>query len=305
MKTAARFYFLVVSLSAFFMLNTGCEKASRTQIETSQNPAVIYGEDNRKDFNEVNDEDLKRVARSTIALISKELMTLDKPAGVYRFQKPATSLPLCPSERFRQQSTWAHCSGSLIAPDLILTAGHCVMDESDCRSARYVFDYALTGSEPVFLSVPQAQVYACAELIYTTAKRGPGDMAIVRLDRKVEDRAPLKMASQDLSFDDQVMMIGHPAGYPKKFTFDGKIRKLSDPHFFTVAIDAYTSNSGSSVFNQKTREIVGVLSSGEKDYTFTSNNCLISKVCAENECSGEDVTRIEEVKKHLPSPISN
>lgn len=305
MKASKFFSFSLPCVIIFSMLNAGCEKLSRSQIETAQNPAVIYGEDNRQDINQVNNQDVKKIARSTIALIAKELMTLDKQAGVYRFLKPAMSLPLCQSERFRQQSTWAHCSGSLIASDLILTAGHCVIDEEDCRSARYVFDYELSGSEQVFLSVPANQVYGCAELVYTTAKKGPGDMAIVRLDRKVEDRSPLKIATQELSFDDQVMMIGHPSGYPKKVTFDGKIRKLSDPYFFTVAIDAYTSNSGSSVFNQKTHEIVGVLSRGEQDYIFTDDKCLISKICAENECSGEDVTRIEEVKKHLPAETLN
>lgn len=304
MKTQIFFSIVAVVFNLILSSTLGCSEASqRQQVMNTQAPAVIYGKDNRQDVSEVTDQTLKGVAHSTVALISKELLTYDSAFKVYRFEKPASSLPLCPSERFREQSTWAHCSGSLIAPDLVLTAGHCVIDLQDCQSARYVFDYELTGKEQVFSVVSANSVYNCAEVVYTTARKNAADFALVRLDRKVEDRAPLKLARRAVGLEDQLMMIGHPEGYPTKFTFNGKVRDLSNEQFMKISIDAYTGNSGSSVFDQTTHEIVGVLSRGETDYV-RQNSCLVSNVCDEDGCRGEDVTRIEEVEKFLATFIS-
>ncbi len=286
-----------------FVLGCGQNKTQQLKEAEKLSP-VIYGEDNRKDYSEITDATLKEMARSTVALISKELMTLDTVFNVFRLEKNSTSLPLCSSEPFREQSTWAHCSGSLIGDDVILTAGHCVVDAKDCQSAYYVFDYKLDGREKIFSQVSANSVYTCSEIIYTSAHdKNLADFALIRLDRKVEDRKPLALSDKEVLIEDKLMMVGYPSGYPTKFTFDGKIRSLTQSNYMTIAIDAYTGNSGSSVFDQETHQIVGVLSRGEKDYVL-KNSCLVSNVCDEEVgCRGEDVTRIEQVKKFLPKDM--
>lgn len=282
---------------------TACDSNHKNQFTTQQASPVIYGEDNRKDFDEVSDTNLKEMAGSTVALIEKEKMTLDTVFNVYRFEKPSSTLPLCPSEKFHDQSTWAFCSGSLVAPDVVLTAGHCIEDEKDCKSTFFVFDYELHGKQKIFSQVSAENVFTCSEIIYSGAQKQAADFALIRLDREVKDREPLALSDKEVVYSDQLMMIGHPEGYPTKFTFGGKIRSLLSPSFFRIAIDAYSGNSGSSVFDQNTYKIVGVLSRGENDYV-RKNSCLVSNVCDEETgCRGEDVTRIEEVKKYLPKDM--
>lgn len=303
MKMAANFL-LAVLCGFIFSVIFGCGNNDRNKFDISQGNQVIYGEDNRKDFNEVNDPELLEMAHSTVALIDKSLMTLDTVFNVYRLEKSSSSMKLCSSERFRLQSTWSHCSGSLIGEDVVLTAGHCVVDEKDCRSAYYVFDYKLLGKDNVFSQVSANSVYTCAGVIYSNGEnRNLPDFALIRLDRKVLDRKPLALSEKEVAMEDNLMMIGHPSGYPTKFTFDGRVRNISHQNYITIAIDAYTGNSGSSVFDQSTHKIVGVLSRGEKDFV-SNNSCLVSNVCDEvSGCRGEDVTRIEQVKKYLPKDM--
>ena len=48
---------------------------------------------------------------------------------------------MCPDERFAAQPANADCSATLIAPDIMLTAGHCI---NSCGDSRFVFDYYVT-----------------------------------------------------------------------------------------------------------------------------------------------------------------
>ena len=47
---------------------------------------------------------------------------------------------LCQTERFRDQPIGAFCSGFLVAPDIIATAGHCV-NANTLGSCRFVFGF--------------------------------------------------------------------------------------------------------------------------------------------------------------------
>lgn len=63
-------------------------------------------------------------------------------------------------------------------------------------------------------------------------------------------------------------------------------------------LDTYGGNSGSAVFNDRTGEVEGILVRGEVDYTY-KGNCMVSNVCTDSGCRGEDVTYISEVLQFL------
>lgn len=281
---------------------TSCQQSREKSFfkpQENQNQNVVYGTDDRKDYRDVTDPQLRELARSTVALISKEHLIYDDVFDVFHFEKPDGSLPLCSEEPFNNQSTWAFCSGSLIAPDLILTAGHCVFDQKSCQKARFVFDYKLEGRENKIDLVKAENVFSCQEIIYSTETRNAADFALIRLDREVANRTPLELSDKEVTFQDKLMLIGHPAGYPTKFAFNGVARRMTNDQYIVAEIDAFTGNSGSSVFDQTTHKIVGVLARGEADYE-RKNKCLVAKVCGKEGCRGEDVTRIDVVKKYLP-----
>ena len=259
---------------------------------------IIYGDDGRKDYFEVSDLKLLTMARSTVALIDIQNLKYQPQNGVYNFVGNI-EFQMCLTEKFLNQPKIAFCSGTLIAPDLVLTAGHCIENAKDCNSTRLVFDYKLLNARSQISSVPAENVFKCAEIIQTTQSKNAADFAIIRLEKVAIGREPMQFSDRELTSHDSLMLIGHPAGLPTKFTMNGQVRNLIPDEYFTASLDSFSGNSGSAVFDQSTGLIVGVLSRGGQDYE-RKNSCYVAKACAENDCRGEDVTRALVVKKYLP-----
>ncbi|MBC7420275.1 MAG: trypsin-like peptidase domain-containing protein [Bdellovibrio sp.] len=294
-----RHLLLLITIFGLSIAMSGCGYSKKEKTgKASADSKIIYGDDGRQDYFEITDLSLLKLARSTVAIIDEDDLVLFPRENIYQF-RGTNDIPMCESEKFLKQPRIAYCSGSLIGTDLVLTAGHCVRDHHDCQSARFVFDYKLSNSHSKLQSVSPENVFRCHEIIKTTEAKNGADFAIIRLDRAVIGREPLKFAESELTYHTTLMAIGHPAGLPTKFTLNGKVRNLIPDLFFTASIDSFSGNSGSSVFDQQTGLIVGVLSRGDQDYE-RENSCYIAKVCQEDGCRGEDVTRISEVKKYLP-----
>jgi len=267
-------------------------------------PRVIYGDDNRLDLYDVKDPARLILADATVAVIlSSDLTTAGDRTNI-RTTKFGDDfeLPLCPTERFREQGTVAFCSGFLIAPDIIATAGHCMPNSvgtsNPCAQTRFVFGFGLTSPNKDLTSVPTSQVYGCKKIIKREQLDNAQDYAVVELDRPVADHMPLKLRqSGDPALTDELMVIGYPYGLPTKVADGGRIRSVNN--FFLVAsLDTYGGNSGSAVFNTRTNEVEGILVRGEEDFV-AQNKCLASNRCPQNGCRGEDATRISYVLPYV------
>jgi hypothetical protein len=55
-------------------------------------------------------------------------------------------------------------TGTLIAPDLIATAGHCVTNTNDCSKTRFVFN-AINTNVISGATIPADTVFSCAEIV--------------------------------------------------------------------------------------------------------------------------------------------
>lgn len=267
-------------------------------------PAVIYGEDNRIDLYQIggfNGAALRALAASTVALFEAENVT-EKDGRAHLTTEPyAERNKLCQDEPFYSQRSGAFCSGSLVGPDLVMTAGHCVTAENVCGRVKFVFDFAIREKGRFPDSVPKDAVYGCSAVV---AKAFGGDKepdwALVRLDRKVADRRPLPIRrSGRIRNGAKIFVVGHPSGLPTKVAGGATVRDNSPKSHFVANLDTYGGNSGSAVFNALTGRVEGILVRGEQDFEW-KGDCRVSKRCPDDGCSGEEVTKVSELASLIP-----
>ena len=106
--------------------------------------------------------------------------------------------------------------------------------------------------------------------------------------------------------------MGFPAGMPLKYAPNATVRDASNEASFVANLDTFGGNSGSGVYDQTSKKLIGILVEGEIDYKpDTSGTCNLINVCPDNGCTGETVagsarcafrklkTRIPETPKAL------
>ncbi len=265
---------------------------------------VIYGEDNRLDLYEVTDPMLQELALSTAAMIAKD--RLEQDGNFYDITADTLAdYGVCSGERFTEQLMPANCSGFLVGDDVLVTAGHCIQTMADCNKSNWVFDFAIAHEGDDVSRVKASSVYSCKEIIsrelndYTM-----NDFAIIRLDRKVTDRAPLRFRTEGkIEVGTPIVVIGHPTGLPTKVSAGANVRSVNDV-YFVANLDTFGGNSGSAVFNTETGEIEGILVRGERDYRYDyGRGCYVPNQCNNDECRGEDSTLITNL--NLNSILNN
>ncbi len=266
--------FLLLSLSAF---------ASPSD--------VIYGEDNRRDLVDETNPKYIQYAQATAAKVPTIFMRTVGKDVIFRTMT-LVDRGICDTERFAKQNTVAMCSGFLVGPKTLVTAGHCIKNINDCKNFRWVFDYATTVKDQTRITVTPKKVYSCKKVIsqhYDDIE----DYAVIELDREVKDRTPLAFRKTgSITPGTPVMVIGHPSGLPTKIADGANVRTL-DSHWFTANLDTFAGNSGSAVINTITGEVEGILVRGEEDYIDDpARGCKFAHQCENDQCRGEDVSLI-------------
>ena len=180
----------------------------------------------------------------------------------------------------------------------------------DCKYYDWMFDYEVDSSNRfTALNHSSENIYKCEKVIFATLTN-ENDYAIIKLDRKVTGRTPLKVRkNKKIELNEDLFVIGHPSGLPKKIAMGARVLKNSDKEFFTTNLDTFGGNSGSPVFNANTLEVEGILVRGRTDYTpdySKDKSCLRVNTCDNNglnckefdpDIDGEEVTRITELQR--------
>lgn len=264
---------------------------------------VVYGEDDRIDVLKTKNKHWRKWASASAARIYKYWFVKTEDEQGFKFDIIPSNLNVCPGEKFGDQISIADCSGFLISDDLLVTAGHCIEHKWDCLESYWIFDFQIDENNKTPTSFKNDQVYNCIEVIGNSSS-DDGDFAIIRLDRKVKNRVPLKLRQDNGIIDDSatLLAIGNPSGLPTKITPNGKILDNTGSIFFYTNLDTFFGNSGSAVINQETGLVEGILVSGDKDYTYNAKlecdqvvHCEVEGNCQD----GEGVQRISALLPYL------
>jgi hypothetical protein len=253
---------------------------------------VIYGVDDRKDLYRVTSAKVRKSAASVVALVKKRDLAR-QPDGSFVLATSSfqADYQLCGSEPFVNQPLGCFCSGFLVAPDVIASAGHCVKSAQDLADIRFVFGFRMNDAQIAQTTFPADDVYAGVSLIGRQLAADGTDWALVRLDRAVIGRTPVPLrTSGKVSATAKLFVIGHPCGLPQKYAPGARVRDNSRVPYFVANLDTYGGNSGSPVFNASNYKVEGILVRGENDFV-SNGSCYVSLVCPSTGCRGEDVTR--------------
>lgn len=306
---------LVVVLTGLALCLCAC-----VQIESDENDAigvveeaVVYGDDDRTEVYAHSDSNLRDLARfSTLALIRPSAIDSSDPTDVrINAASLEDSYGLCSDQRFLEQPTAAMCSATLIDTDLVLTAGHCATNLSECQSFQYVFNYYYEAAGDL-ATITTDDIYQCQALVVQRLAGGH-DYAIIQLDRPVaapHRPAPVFLADEALEDSAPVTVIGFGSGIPAKIddgghVIDGRPGTLD---YFVATTDTFGGNSGSGTYNAA-GQVVGILVRGETDYVSEGGCYVVNELPADpGPSSGEDITYVARALEHLcedegwPSP---
>ncbi|TWU16277.1 trypsin-like peptidase domain-containing protein [Allorhodopirellula heiligendammensis] len=283
-------------------------------VDKTSGPKIVYGPDDRIDILRLDTQSIeRRLAASTCLLTSRtRIMEDGEEQHLFLQDYQYSDLPPCGNERFSEQKLGGWCSGFLVGPDVICTAGHCCQPTDDeAQQIAFVFGFYATDSGTISQGDPVTtpsklhanQVYFGKRVVSHRLDSG-GDYAIIQLDRPVTfpGAAPLTISELEPQEGQNIGMIGHPSGLPSKAAFGATTKVVGiDPVWLKTNLDAYGGNSGSVVVDT-TGKVVGILVRGSQDFRIHENRCFFTNMVADSQ-AGEMVTRASVFRDKIIVPV--
>jgi len=204
--------------------------------------------------------------------------------------------------RFKDEPAFGFCSGFLIAPDILVTAGHCI-NYDDYHKMEWIFDFTndISYKPGDKIYIPSSKRYTVKRIItrrLTNADKR--DYAVIQLDRPV-DRKPFRYRTGNApAKGDKMTLLGAPSGIPLKIVENAEvISNTSWKPYFVTNLDAFGGNSGGPVYNQN-GFIEGILVRGPTKGFYVDDACKCLKTSTYSEAyasifQGVEVQKITDI----------
>jgi V8-like Glu-specific endopeptidase len=269
----------------------------------------VWGNDDRKERYELDPKGVAYQLALSSAMVTDSDHVTQYPDGHFELSPPdrlAAVHDLCPGERFARQPSVGFCSATLIAPNLVVTSGHCLMRagegvstaQSRCQTTRFAFNFAYDAPTPdqdlirAVFNLEQ-DVYSCKNVLaiespYTTTPTGTHDYAVVELDRPVDGHSPIPIANWIPKLGEPVVQIGHPSGIPQKISSDVVLEPFDRETYktaFTYHGDLLGGDSGGGVFTESRGGVlmgIPTVYSGQDYVLRADGSCYETAVCGTN-----------------------
>jgi len=292
---------------------TGCAVEPAPDVdqeEAAGGKGDVYGTDDRKERYQFASATLEHRLAMSSAMVAMRGLIKERPDGDYQLFEPRTlaQTGVCADERFANQPEVGFCSATLIAPDLVVTSGHCMMNsfgslataQLKCEDIYLVFDFAYDSRPSAPLDalrvLSKDNVFRCVEVL---AAENPDsgmlpkqDYAILQLDRPVDGRAPLPVyGGSDLAVGARAIQIGHPSGLPQKIAPATVRHRLDTSRYapYEYVSDLLGGNSGGRLFTSSGTLFGTPTRYSGQNYvldTSASPECYRTAVCGDNaECT--------------------
>ncbi len=289
-------------ISILMVLLSNCARVStNSSLEQNKDSAgVVYVSDSRKEITQISDAKVLTNSKSNVALIGNEYIHQNGNSVTLSGTPLTAQFNLCPGQKYAEQQSIANCTGILISPKYVLTAGHC-LNEDTCNNYKMVFDFKNDSQhfspESENYNIPAANLFSCKKIAARVSEPGwtKQDYTIIELDRPVTGRASVKFATRSLKEAAGIYTLGYPLGVALKYAH-GRIREDMNSNTYKAAIDTFAGNSGSPVYDEQTHTLIGLLSGGEGDMAYNPQyGCNMVKVCTSGSCLGERVFKTSSI----------
>ncbi|WP_198658926.1 trypsin-like peptidase domain-containing protein [Winogradskyella tangerina] len=215
----------------------------------------VFGDDDRVEVKDA--EGFQDFARATAVMVSRNNIFNEE---FYSWSlrekiqnKYGRDIKISDDVRFLDQPAIGSCTGFLIAPDILVTAGHCINSMEEAEGIVWVFDYT---SDLKFinnrkLNFSEDNIYEVESIITSKLDdETEDDYAVLKLKRK-SDRTPYRFrTSGSVLNGGAINTIGSPKGLPLKFSTNAVVVDISPSNWFKSDIDSFPGNSGGPVFDE-------------------------------------------------------